>query len=473
MGDLMEPTSKPPLQDAAPADGEAGETARTGDSLGDASRGVASKWLQTVVERNRRQEPAGIYSVCSANVWVLQAAMSQALADQAVLSVESTSNQVNQFGGYTGLTPVQFEEFVRSIARRVGFPEQRLLLGSDHLGPYPWRNEPSGTALEKACELVRASVSAGYTKIHLDASMACADDAPDEPLDPEVIAQRAAAIGRVAERTWAELPAGSPAPLYVIGTEVPTPGGELGPGLAPAVTRVEDAQATLNSFGAAFSKYGLESAWERVIGLVVQPGVEFGDASVFGYDRSQARPLTQHLPASPALVYEAHSTDYQSPAALREMVEDHFAILKVGPWLTFAFREAVFALSAVERELLGKRRGVSVSRVPEALEQAMLSNPVHWRPYYHGEEPDLHLARRYSYSDRSRYYWPDPSVQRELETLLANLSASRPPLTLLSQHLPEQYDAVRAGRIHDDPASLIEDRIRKVVRIYSAACERR
>jgi D-tagatose-1,6-bisphosphate aldolase subunit GatZ/KbaZ len=169
-------------------------------------------------------------------------------------------------------------------------------------------------------------------------------------------------------------------------------------------------------------------------------------------------------------VYEAHSTDYQSPAALREMVEDHFGILKVGPWLTFAFREAVFALSAIEKELLAGRRGVSLSNVPEALEQAMLGNPVYWRPYYHGDEPNLRFARRYSYSDRSRYYWPDPSVQKELKTLLANLSASTLPVTLLSQYLPEQYDAVRAGSIGGDPASLIDDRIRKVVRIYSAAC---
>jgi D-tagatose-1,6-bisphosphate aldolase subunit GatZ/KbaZ len=422
-----------------------------------------------VVERNRRKDPVGIYSVCSANVWVLEAAMRQALAEESVLSIESTSNQVNQFGGYTGMTPAQFEAFVRSIARRVGFPEERVLLGSDHLGPYPWRSEPADTALDKACELVRGSVLAGYTKIHLDASMACGDDA-NEALDAETIAQRAAAIGQVAENTWAELPAGSPALLYIIGTEVPTPGGEQGPGLAPEVTRVEDAHATLESFRAAFLRRGLEAAWERVVGLVVQPGVEFGDDSVFGYQRTQARLLSQNLPASPALVYEAHSTDYQSPAALREMVEDHFGILKVGPWLTFAFREAVFALSAIEKELLAGRRGVSLSNVPEALEQAMLGNPVYWRPYYHGDEPNLRFARRYSYSDRSRYYWPDPSVQKELKTLLANLSASTLPVTLLSQYLPEQYDAVRAGSIGGDPASLIDDRIRKVVRIYSAAC---
>ena len=152
------------------------------------------------------------------------------------------------------------------------------------------------------------------------------------------------------------------------------------------------------------------------------------------------------------------------------MVEDHFAVLKVGPWLTFAFREAVFALAAVERELLGKRRGVTVSQVPEAMEQAMLADPGYWRPYYRGDEEELRFSRRYSYSDRSRYYWPVPSVRRELDALLANLSRSPPPQTLLSQYLPEQYDAIRAGGLGGDPAGLIEHRIRKVLRIYSAAC---
>lgn len=427
-------------------------------------------WLRTIVDRNRRNDPVGIYSVCSANSWVLEATMRQAHEDRSFLCIESTSNQVNQFGGYTGLTPSQFRTFLRSIAGNTNFPLNRILLGSDHLGPYPWRNEPSESALDKACELVRASVIAGYSKIHLDASMACVGDPPNQPLANEVIAQRAAALCQASEKTHQELPDHPPAPVYVIGTEVPVPGGEQEPGLPPSVTRIEHAQATLESFHQAFLQLGLSAAWQRVIGLVVQPGVEFGDSSVFEYDRRKAGSLSQCLPASPSLVYEAHSTDYQPPAALREMVKDHFAILKVGPWLTFAFREAVFALSDIEREWLGERRGLTLSHVPEALEQAMLHDPVHWKSYYHGDEHELSVARRYSYSDRCRYYWPDPSVQRQLSLLIANLSGSPPPLNLLSQYLPEEYDAVRAQRISNTPAELIQERIRKVVRIYSAAC---
>jgi len=427
-------------------------------------------WLTSVVRRNRAGEPVGMYSVCSANSWVLEASMRQAIEDDSFLSIESTSNQVNQFGGYTGLTPAQFVEFVQSIAARVGFSLQRIVLGSDHLGPYPWRKEPAQQAMAKACELVRAAVMAGYKKIHLDASMACGDDAPNQPLADAVIARRAAAICQVAESTHAELRDGSPAPVYIIGTEVPIPGGEQEAGQAPAVTRVQDAQATLRSFHSAFSDFGLSAAWDRVVGLVVQPGVEFGDASVFEYERGKAGELSQCLPETPPLVYEAHSTDYQPPAKLREMVKDHFAILKVGPWLTFAFREAVFGLSLMEREWLGKRRGITTARVPEALEEAMMRNPIHWKPYYHGDEEQLSFARRYSYSDRCRYYWPDETVQRELKRLVGNLTECPPPLTLLSQYLPEEYDCVRAGRTGGEPASLIDEKIRKVVRIYAAAC---
>ena len=146
------------------------------------------------------------------------------------------------------------------------------------------------------------------------------------------------------------------------------------------------------------------------------------------------------------------------------MVEDHFAILKVGPWLTFAFREAVFALSAIEREWLAHRNGVRISQVREALEAAMLRNPVYWRSYYRGTEDEMRLARIYSYSDRCRYYWGDAAVQQELAQLRANLDASPPPLTLVSQYLPMQYEAIRSGRLHRNAEDMIQEHIRSVLR---------
>jgi D-tagatose-1,6-bisphosphate aldolase subunit GatZ/KbaZ len=180
--------------------------------------------------------------------------------------------------------------------------------------------------------------------------------------------------------------------------------------------------------------------------------------------------LSAALSAHPAIVYEAHSTDYQSPNSLRQMVEDHFAILKVGPWLTFAFREALFSLAAIERELLDRRPGHRLSQVREALEETMLLNPTHWKSYYHGDEKEVHRSLTYGYSDRCRYYWNEPSVQREVARLFDNLGTLRIPPTVVSQFLPLEYDAIRDGRLQATPEQLIRHHVRHVLRVYSRAC---
>ncbi|HXY14256.1 MAG TPA: class II D-tagatose-bisphosphate aldolase, non-catalytic subunit [Terriglobales bacterium] len=433
---------------------------------------TATAQLAEILRQNHQGKTVGIYSICSANRFVLEAGMLQATRDGSLLLIESTSNQVNQFGGYTGQTPAQFIAFVREIAVGSHFPVQRMVIGGDHLGPHVWRKENAHSAMEKALELVRACVLAGYTKIHLDASMRLGGDpgSESEPIADEVISGRAADLCCAAEDAYKELPTGSPRPLYVIGTEVPIPGGELSESKAPLVTRTEDAAGTVEVTRQAFRTRGLEAAWERVIALVVQPGVEFGDTDVFPYVPEKTRGLAQFASRQWQRVYEAHSTDYQSPPALREMVQDHFAILKVGPWLTFAFREAVFALAMLEEEWLGNRKEIAISHVRESLEAAMLANPEYWKGYYHGDEDALRLARKYSLSDRCRYYWPQPEVAAALQRLLANLTASPPPVSIISQFLPNQSVAVRSGAIANNPVAMIHDKILEVVNHYAAAC---
>ena len=231
----------------------------------------ATAQLQEVIRRNRGGEKVGAYAVCSAQPSVIAAAVQQAVADHSILLVESTSSQVNQSGGYTGQNPSQFAEFVLNTAHRVGLPEDRVLLGGDHLGPYPWRNQASENAMRNAGDLVRACVFAGYKKIHLDASMACADDDQNGP-DAETVAQRAAILCRVAETTFAELPPGSSPLVYVIGTEVPTPGGELKSETAFTISSANEVRRTLELFRGAFAQHSVSSAWGRVIGMVVQAG---------------------------------------------------------------------------------------------------------------------------------------------------------------------------------------------------------
>jgi D-tagatose-1,6-bisphosphate aldolase subunit GatZ/KbaZ len=152
------------------------------------------------------------------------------------------------------------------------------------------------------------------------------------------------------------------------------------------------------------------------------------------------------------------------------MVQDHFAILKVGPWLTFAFREAVFALSSIERELLSGKKNCVLSEVRQALENAMLRDPSYWQPYYQGNPEQQQIARAYSYSDRCRYYWPDATVQREIARLLDNLSHARISLPVISQYLPQEHDAIRSGDLEPEPRAIIHSHIRTVLRHYANAC---
>ena len=177
--------------------------------------------LLSLRDDQRRDRPRGITSVCSASPLVLRAAMAQARDDGSPILVEATCNQVNQLGGYTGMTPSAFRAFTLDLAREAGVPEGEVILGGDHLGPSPWRSEGAPEALEKAGTMVEAYVSAGFRKIHLDASMRCAGD-PD-PLPEEVVARRAAALCQRAERAHRS----GPAPVYVIGTEVPPPRSQV------------------------------------------------------------------------------------------------------------------------------------------------------------------------------------------------------------------------------------------------------
>lgn len=426
--------------------------------------------LLSLVAAQKRGEPQGIYSVCSAHPAVLEASLRQAIQDDSPLLIESTSNQVNQYGGYTGMTPADFRDYVTGLAARFSFPLERLILGGDHLGPNPWQHEAAPSAMAKARVLLQACVRAGYSKIHLDASMRCAADAPHLPLDKAVSAARSAELAAAAEAAFKEAGSNQPAPCYVIGTEVPLPGGTQEHETELAVTTVEATQETIELTRQAFKRRNLEAAWERVIAVVVQPGVEFGDDSLFVYQRAAAALLARFIEADEQLVFEAHSTDYQSHQALRELVEDHFAVLKVGPALTFAFREAVFALTMLEQEWLARRPGVELSNLIEVLDRAMLANPVHWQKYYAGPEPYLRFARKYSFSDRSRYYWPDPQVQQALARLIGNLQQHPVPLTLLSQFLPLQYERVKAGILASTPTELINDKIAAVLADYAYAC---
>lgn len=433
--------------------------------------------LKRIVELQKQGKNVGIYSVCSANGYVIEAALKRGLSDNSCVLIESTANQCDQNGGYTGMKPADFKKYVLDIAEKNGFDQNRIFLGGDHLGPLTFACKDEKEAMADAEELIRHYVSAGFTKIHIDTSMKVNSDDPDVRLSDEIIAGRGARLAQVAENTYRQLAEKDPdaiPPVYIIGSEVPIPGGAVGSeDNGVQVTKVEDFKNTVAAFKNAFQNAGLgQDVWERVIAVVVQPGVEEKDSGCTEYDREKAKDLMASIKEFPGLVFEGHSTDYQTKIKLRELVEDGVGILKVGPGLTFAMREAMFALENIEKELLFGSN-TEPSKFAETLDAEMLKNDKNWKKHYQGTELELRLKRKYSFSDRCRYYMPVPEVEKAADRLLSNLRTTGIPLNLLSQFMPIQYTKVREGLLENDPVALIEDRITNTIDEYLYATHQR
>lgn len=424
--------------------------------------------MQEMMEKRRQGIKCGIPSYCSANELVLETALHRAKLLGTPVLIEATANQVNQYGGYTGMLPKDFYEMVLKMAEEIGVPEHQIILAGDHLGPLTWQNLPEKEAMEKSVELVYQYARAGFTKIHLDTSMKVADD-PEGLLSTETIARRGAKLYQAAMKGYEELKAEKPdamRPVFVIGSEVPIPGGAQEAEDTLAVTRPEAFQDTVATYKRVFAQSGVADGWNDVIAVVVQPGVEFGDDQVFLYNHDAATELCAALREYPEVCFEGHSTDYQSAECLKKMVEDGIAILKVGPALTYGLREALFAMSLMEEELVPDYKRANFILT---LEKVMMEQPGNWQKHYHGDEKQLHLARKYSFSDRCRYYIGMPEVVASMNKLFDNLREYPIPMNMLHQYMPLSYAKVRDGLIPLDPKELAMDGVANFMLDYEYA----
>ncbi len=402
----------------------------------------------------------GITSVCSAHPLVLRAALRFGKENNSTVLIEATCNQVNHIGGYTGMSPRDFAALVHGIARQENCPMDLIVLGGDHLGPNPWRNMPAETAMIEAEKMVEAYVLAGFRKLHLDASMGCRDEAA--ALDDEATAKRAAQLAGVAEK--AAHKAGGGMPAYVIGTEVPPPGGADHVLSAIEPTSPVAAKKTLAVHRRVFAEAGLSDAFGRAIGLVVQPGVEFGNHNVIAYDRTRATALIRLLDEEPQFVFEAHSTDYQGTLRLRELVEDGFPILKVGPELTFVLREALYGLDLIASEMV---EGYEDRALYCAMDGIMLAAPGNWAKHYSGPLHEQKMLRHFSLSDRIRYYWAGARALAATDRLFNALRGQKLPLPLLTQYLP--FATQFAGQ-PCKPEDVVIHAVMRCLSAYHSAC---
>ncbi len=120
--------------------------------------------LREKIHSHRSGLPVGVFAVCSSHSDVLRAAMRLLQPSREALLIEATCNQVNQEGGYTGMTPKIFSEKMAVAAKNTGFGTWGL--HADHI------SIKKGDAAEVAStkELIDAQIAAGYTSFAIDAS---------------------------------------------------------------------------------------------------------------------------------------------------------------------------------------------------------------------------------------------------------------------------------------------------------------
>ena len=416
--------------------------------------------LRKIVDCNRNGQGCAITSVCSAHETVLIAALALARETNTPILVEATSNQVNQFGGYTGMTPKDFIGFVRGLMKKLDVDDDLVVFGGDHLGPQCWKDKDAETAMALAHDMMRAYVEAGFTKIHLDCSEGCAGE--PRQVDDRTSAVRAADLAATCEKYAPD----KDKLVYIIGTEVPPPGGarqdDGHSGLRP--THPQDAVKTIEVHKAEFAGRTHTGAWGRVIGVVVQPGVEFGALDIDRFDTASPNALSAALRDYPSVCFEAHSTDFQYPDVYPELGRRNFAILKVGPALTFAYRSAVYALDFL-REWLVPAHGHK--RVPEVMEELMLAAPDYWRNHYAGEGVTLRNQLHFGYADRIRYLWPQPDARESVETLIQDLSGLAALDPMIAQYFSKSVmEMARADTTHAWPVALIIAAIQEELQPY-------
>jgi len=140
--------------------------------------------------------------------------------------------------------------------------------------------------------------------------------------------------------------------------------------------------------------------------------------------------------------------------------------VKVGPWLTFALREALYGLDHIACELHPAERTESLRTT---MERVMRARPEYWEHHYIGSATERRVKRHFSYSDRIRYYWSAPEAVRAVHQLMSILGATPIPPTLVSQYLHGPFAHVASGHVSATAPVLLAASVRAVLDTYAVA----
>lgn len=358
---------------------------------------LMTKFINKIVKK-------GIPSFCTANFDVIDIIFKFAKLNQFPILLESTSNQVNQDGGYTGLKPKNFKNKIYKVASKYKIRKQKLFLGGDHLGPLPWKKLKESKAMENAKELVKQYVNAGFKKIHLDTAILCLNQ--KKLSREEVVSRCAKLIKHIPKKKLNSI-------FFVVGTEVPAAGG--GDNVRPIVTKMNNIKKDYLSYRKFISKF--LSNKNQTFGLVVDPGIGFKNRTL---TKSNFKKINQkkNFSLKNNFVFEAHSSDYQSLADLKKLCNKNFKFIKVGPELTYFYMRAILFMEKVERNIFFKS-----SNLKEVLSSQMDKNKKYWYKYYSKTKYDTEFLKLNSFLDRARYYWDNKNVNQSKKILFKNVNS--------------------------------------------------
>ena len=423
--------------------------------------------LINIMKANCRGERKGIYAVESYNSTVMEAYFRQALVDGSPVLLEISANMLGLPGQSGKISPAEFIEKVKHAAVEAKFPRDRIFLGVNDLGPSLWKDESDEYALKKACVFISDLVGLGFNKLGIHAGEPIKGNPVDEPLAQEIIIGRETALYQAAEGAAADLPE-EEKPLYVINAYPRQEAGRV-ENQRRVVSR-KDVEDAVDWYAQIAAAAGLPKMKKRLLAVRIFLGPGYDSENVIPFDSSLLKEMGGCEYGEYTVVLEAQQTDYQSQTVLNQLLDNHFAFLRVGLELTYSMREALFSLAMMENETMVGKPGVYLSNYIIELDRAMQAVPHHWQKYYTGNGFEQLVARKYSFYDRSRFFLEDKEVRKMKKRLYDNLTAHPVPLTVLRQFMPHQFERVAAGVLENKPKALVMDAVRRVLRRYSRAC---
>ena len=393
-------------------------------------------------------------SFCTSNIEVLKIIILYCKRKKLPCLIESTSNQVNQFGGYSGKTPQEFYNNIKKILKKNNFSSRNFYMGGDHLGPLPWKKKNEKTAVNNSVQLINKCLDSNYSKIHVDTSIKCIND---KIINHSIIFDRTKYI---LQNSKLKKKLGKT--FLIIGTEVPLSGSnEKG---KIKLTQINQINLEVKKF-----KDLLKTLYKKKLkfGLVIEPGMRFMHNSIQKPNFANFEPKRK-ISKKNNFVYEAHSTDYQPLGVLIKLVKNNFKFLKVGPELTYNYSRSLFLMEKIEKKYLKN----NFSKIKDNIMSTMLKDKKYWKDYYSGSSLKVKKLILNSKLDRMRYYLNKHKIKISINKLKKNinsLSSEKIKKYLLSKENKTLFDKKLVKNLSNfDLINLIY--ISKCLNRYYRAC---